>query len=63
MTEITCKNCGQKYAYELWGTVYPGGKDREEADCPYCGTTGYSIMTSQNIAVYKFDKDGNPVRA
>lgn len=26
-----CKNCGKKVEYELVGTVYPGGKDREEA--------------------------------
>lgn len=26
MNIITCKKCGKKYAYEVWGTVYPGGK-------------------------------------
>lgn len=62
MTIITCKKCGKTYAYEVWGTVYPGGKERETADCPYCGETGYSEMTSQCISVYKVDADGNVIR-
>lgn len=33
MEKITCKNCGKEYAYEFWGTVYPGGKDKEYVDC------------------------------
>ena len=61
MTIITCKKCGKTYAYEVWGTVYPGGKERETADCPYCGETGYSEMTSQCISVYKVDEDGNVI--
>lgn len=62
MTIITCKKSGMKYAYEIWGTVYPGGKDRESAVCPYCGEVGFSKMTSQNISSYKLDKDGKPMR-
>lgn len=62
MTIITCKKCGKTYAYEVQGTVYPGGKERETADCPYCGETGYSEMTSQCISVYKVDEDGNVIR-
>ena len=62
MTIITFKKCGKTYAYEVWGTVYPGGKERETADCPYCGETGYSEMTSQCISVYKVDEDGNVIR-
>ena len=62
MTIITCKKCGMKYAYEIWGTVYPGGKDRESAVCPYCGEVGFSKMTSQNVSSYKLDKGGKPIR-
>ena len=62
MTIITCKKCKKTYAYEVWGTVYPGGKERETADCPYCGETGYSEMTSQCISVYKVDEDGNVIK-
>ena len=62
MTIVTCKKCGMKYAYEFWGAVYPGGKDKEAAVCPYCGEVGFSKMTSQNISSYKLDKNGKPIR-
>lgn len=62
MTIIDCKKCGKKYAYEIWGTVYPGGKEREEAICPYCGEVGYSTMSSQNISSYKVDDEGKTIR-
>ena len=58
---ITCKQCGQIYGYELTGTVYPGGKDREEAICPYCNTVGYHKMTSQTIRSFKVDSAGNEI--
>lgn len=60
MTIIKCKKCGNSYAYEILGIVYPGGKERESANCPYCGEIGYSEMTSQNISSYKLDTNGNP---
>jgi len=62
MTIIKCKKCGQEYAYEIWGTATPGGKERETANCPYCGEVGYSEMTSQFISSYKLDSEGNPDR-
>lgn len=62
METIVCKKCGNKYAYEIWGTVYPGGKERETANCPYCGEVGYSVMTSQFISSYKLDKEGKPIK-
>lgn len=42
-----CKGCGKLVEYQLIGNVYPGGKDREEAICPYCGYVLESRMTSQ----------------
>lgn len=57
MTEIVCEKCGKKYGYELCGDVYPGCKDKETANCPYCGEIGYSVMTSQVIFVTKLEKD------
>lgn len=60
MQIIECKKCGQKFAYEIGGTVYPSGKDREAAKCPYCGEVGYSVMTSQCISSYKLDDNGEP---
>ena len=56
MEITTCKKCGKKYGYELKGAVYPGGKERETAYCPYCGQEGYSIMTSQSIYSYKINE-------
>lgn len=58
MTIINCKKCGKPFAYDVWGAAYPGGKDRENADCPYCGETGYSEVTSQCISVYKVNENG-----
>lgn len=40
----------------------PGGKDKEYVDCPYCGETAFTRMTSQNVSMYKLDAQGNPVR-
>ena len=39
------------------GTVYPGGKDREEAICPYCGNILESRMTSQFYYVKGLEDD------
>ena len=54
---IECKKCGKKFRCEETGNIWPGGKDREEASCPYCGEVAYSIMTSGFIHTYKIDKD------
>lgn len=53
MNIIKCKKCGKEYGYKVYGNEYPGGKELETADCPYCGETGYSEITSQCISVYK----------
>lgn len=55
MTIIKCQKCGKEYGYEIFGGGYPGCKERETADCPYCGETGYSEMTSASIYVYKLE--------
>lgn len=64
MTEVksmieNCKNCGKKVEYELVGNVYPGGKEREEAICPYCGYVLESTMTSQYYYVKGLEDDKN----
>ncbi|WP_026523270.1 hypothetical protein [Butyrivibrio sp. MB2005] len=58
---INCKNCGNSYGYEIWGPVFPGGKELEEAICPYCQTVGFKKMTSQNISSFKIDSNGNKI--
>lgn len=53
--EIRCKKCGKLFGYETWGTVYPGGKEKEDIDCPYCGENNGSEMISNFIRTYKLD--------
>lgn len=53
-----CKNCGKKVEYDLIGMVYPGGKDREEAVCPYCGYILALRTTSQVYYVKGLESDG-----
>ena len=59
MTFVKCKKCGQDFAYEHTGNVYPGAKERETSNCPYCGEIAFSIMTSGFIHTYKLDDEGN----
>ena len=61
MNCITCDKCGKKFDYVLVGNVYPGGKDKEYVDCPHCGHTYRTIMTSQNVAITKLDDNGKPI--
>jgi len=44
-TAETCKSCGKKFTWELHGTGYPRGKDREDIICPYCGAKNGSVVT------------------
>lgn len=57
MNITECKKCGKKFGYTETGNIWPGGKDREYADCPYCGETAFSRMTSGFINVYKLEED------
>ena len=51
-----CIKCGKKFEWQLVGTVYPGGKDRESIRCPWCGEENGSRMTSQRMYIKKIDK-------
>lgn len=51
-TEI-CKNCGKEFRWYEWGGGYPGGKDKESVDCPYCGAANGTVMTSGFIKTEK----------
>lgn len=57
MTIIECEKCGKEFGYVETGNIWPGGKDREYANCPYCGETAFSKMTSGFIHVYKMDEE------
>lgn len=49
----TCVKCGEDFTWEDYGNVYPGGKDREHINCPYCNAENGSIMTSGRVITYK----------
>lgn len=53
--EIKCKKCGKLFGYEIFGTVYPGGKEKEEINCPYCGENNGYEMISNFIRTYELD--------
>lgn len=56
MPTTKCKKCGKEFGYEETGNMWPGGKEREYANCPYCGETAFSRMTSGFIYVYKVNE-------
>ena len=57
MTIIECEKCGKKFGYAETGNIWPGGKDREYVNCPYCGETAFSKMTSGFIHACKMDEE------
>lgn len=59
MNKIICDKCKKIFAYEISGAVYPGGKEKEEIQCPYCNHINGYKMTSGFVYVYKVDEKGN----
>ena len=49
----TCKECGRKFAIEISGDCSPGGKEREEVFCPWCGHVDGVVTTSGNVRTEK----------
>ena len=60
---VKCKSCGKEYYFESTGNIWPGGKERETATCPYCDAEGPSEMTSGFIHTYKLDENRNPIKS
>ena len=58
----TCKSCGRDYYYESTGNIWPGGKERENAVCPYYKSDGPSEFISGFIYSYKLDENGKPIK-
>lgn len=56
---ITCEKCGKRFKCIETGNIWPGELEREEANCPYCGETAFSTMTSGFIHVYKIDDENS----
>lgn len=50
-----CKKCGKEFTWTEEGDIYPGGKDTEYIDCPYCGERNGSIRTSGFVYTHKTD--------
>lgn len=50
---MTCKNCGRKFRIQVTTMNVPGGKDKEEIFCPYCGEENGYRMTSGFVYTYK----------
>lgn len=44
--ECNCEKCNGHFEYHEDGAIYPGGKDKEDIICPYCGEKNGTIMTS-----------------
>ncbi len=54
---IKCKSCGKEFDYEVYGDTYPGCKDREEIECPYCGEINAYEMTSGFVKTFPIKDD------
>lgn len=53
MGDTICKRCNKKYTWSIAGTVYPGGKEKEEIICPYSGEINGYEMTSAFVESYR----------
>jgi transposase-like protein len=54
---MKCKKCGKEFTYEVTSMNVPGGKDKENIDCPYCGETNGTVMTSGFVYTRKIEDD------
>lgn len=46
MAAYTCPECGELFRVTYLTGTFPGGKEREDIDCPSCGLTVDSEVTS-----------------
>ncbi len=49
MSTYTCPNCGELFKVVYTSGTFPGGKEREDIDCPDCFTTVSSEVTSATL--------------
>ena len=49
----TCKNCGKKYIVYNVGDHWPGGKEQEDINCPWCGYLVGKMTTSGAVRTDK----------
>ena len=53
---IVCRKCGGKFTWSESKGGYPGGKDRADVNCPYCGETYHSVIISGVVTCEKLEK-------
>ncbi|MBO5728623.1 MAG: hypothetical protein J6R43_02155 [Paludibacteraceae bacterium] len=51
----TCSKCGKKFQVQVTTMNVPGGKEKEEIFCPYCGSEEGYRMTSGFVYTYKLE--------
>lgn len=49
MTVYTCPDCSELFHRHYLSGTFPGGKEKEDIDCPSCGRTVATEMTSAVI--------------
>lgn len=51
--EMTCSECGMRFRVQVTTMNVPGGREREEVDCPYCHSNNGYRMTSGFVYTFK----------
>jgi len=59
MSKVKCDKCNKEFTYGEVMNNYPGGLDKEDVNCPYCGHTTFQIMTSGLIVSNKIKSKGD----
>ena len=50
MTVYTCPDCAELFRVAYLSGTFPGGKEREDIDCPNCGKTVDTEVTSAVVS-------------
>lgn len=53
--EMTCSECRKRFLVQVTTMNVPGGKDKEEVDCPYCHANNGYRMTSGFVYTFKIE--------
>lgn len=54
--DVKCTECGKMFHVRVTTMNVPGGKDKEEVDCPYCHANNGYRMTSGFVYTYKIEE-------
>lgn len=53
-----CGACGKGFTVKIFDAGYPGGKEREVIDCPWCGAENGSAITNGTVITRKVEEGG-----